>query len=86
VNINRQRNKEDAFQGQGFTRMAIAKALTRIHQVSPAVIAEKRWGQSNPALIDYIKANEVDAGGLTSGAWGAELVQPVPIPATSSNT
>jgi len=74
-----QKNKEDAFQGQSFTRMVIAKALAAKNPgASPAAIAEKRWGKTNPKLIEFIKANEVDAGGEAGGAWGSQLVQPVP--------
>jgi len=66
------RNVDDAFQGQSFTRLAIAKALAHINQSTPSAIAAARWGKTNPQLVEWIRANEVSAGS-TSG-WGAELV------------
>lgn len=69
------REAEDKFQGQSFTRLAIAKACAHINQTTPSAIAEYRWGKTNPTLVAWIKANEVSAGGAASGAWGAELVQ-----------
>jgi len=68
---------DDKFKGQAFTRMAIAKALSYIairegNLVTPAQIAEQRWGKTHPNLINVIKAG-VAAGGTGSGEWGAEL-------------
>ena len=56
--------------------MVIAKALAHIdeNRRSPAVIAEKRWGITNPTLVEIMRANEVAGGGSGSGEWGAELV------------
>lgn len=65
--------KEDAFEGQSFTRMVIAKTLARLDGISAAGIAYKRWGQNNPQLVESIKA-AVAGGGTESGEWGAELV------------
>ena len=68
--------KEDAdekFQGQNYTRKVIAKAVAHIEGVSPIAIAQKRWGNSSPRLVDVIKA-DVAGGGSESGEWGAELV------------
>lgn len=69
----------DAFPGQSYTRMAIAKAASFIalkngNFVSPADIAQHRWGKSHPKLVNMIKA-EVAGGGTESGEWGAELAQ-----------
>ncbi|MBI3150068.1 MAG: phage major capsid protein [Betaproteobacteria bacterium] len=70
---------DDKFKGQGFTRMAIAKALSYIairegNLLTPAEIAERRWGKTHPNLVAVIKAG-VAAGGTGSGEWGAELAQ-----------
>lgn len=66
-------DKDEAFEGQNFTRMVIAKTLGRIDDMSAVGIAHKRWGQSNPQLVESIKA-AVAGGGTESGEWGAELV------------
>lgn len=66
-------DKDEAFEGQNFTRMVIAKTLARIDDVSAVGIAHKRWGQANPGLVGAIKA-AVAGGGTDSGEWGAELV------------
>lgn len=76
-------NAPDAFQGQTFTRIAIAKMLGKMHGMDPRVIAEHRWGKTNPIIVKMLDpnyqmfraANEVAGGGEKSGSWGAELVQ-----------
>lgn len=65
---------EDAFKGQSFTRIVLAKALGKIHDESPAYVAAKRWGKTHPKLVEHIKAT-VAGGGTGSGEWGAELAQ-----------
>lgn len=70
--ITRQ-EKPEAFEGQNFTRMCIAKALARETGVSPIAIAEKRWSKSNPNLVEVIKA-DVAGHGSGSGEAGAELI------------
>lgn len=70
----RKQDPEDKFKGQSFTRVLIAKALAMQYGESPVVIAEKRWGKSNPMLVNVIKA-AVAGGGTGSGEWGAELAQ-----------
>ena len=70
------REAEEKFVGQNYTRILIAKALSVWEQgVSPSVIAQKRWGRSNPLLVEVIRANEVASHGAGSGEAGAELVQ-----------
>ncbi len=69
-----QKDQDEKFKGQNFTRMVIAKALGHLMQVDPARIAQNRWGKSNPTLVEIIKAG-VAGGGSGSGEWGAELVQ-----------
>jgi hypothetical protein len=64
---------EDAFPGQSYTRMVIAKALAHQFQTTPERVAEARWGKSSPLLVARIKA-DVPGGGSGSGEWGAELV------------
>lgn len=68
------KDKEDAFPGQTYTRMVIAKALASIHGGQASGIADARWGKSNPTLVNIIKANEVAGGASLTGEWGAELV------------
>lgn len=67
------REKDEAFEGQNYTRLVIAKTLARLSDVSAVGIAHKRWGQSNPQLVETIKA-AVAGGGTDAGEWGAELV------------
>ncbi len=66
-------DKDEAFEGQNYTRMVIAKTLARLDDVSAVGIAHKRWGQHNPQLVESVKA-AVSGGGTESGEWGAELV------------
>lgn len=68
------READEKFKGQNYTRMVIAKALAFLEQTSATGIAQKRWGKTNPTLVALIKANEVPGGGSGSGEWGAELV------------
>ncbi len=68
---------EDKFKGQSFTRILIAKAaafsaMREGDFTTPAEIAQKRWGQTHPNLVNVIKAG-VAGGGTGSGEWGAEL-------------
>lgn len=70
---------DDKFKGQSYTRFLIAKALAFVEMkngnfVSAADIAQKRWGQTHPKLVQYIKT-AVAGGGTGSGEWGAELAQ-----------
>jgi len=71
--ITRKSDPDDKFKGQSFTRMVIAKAVGHLEGISPLVVAEKRWGRSNPLLVSLIKT-AVAGGGTESGEWGAELV------------
>jgi len=66
-------DKDEAFPGQNYTRLVIAKTLARIDDVSAVGIAHMRWGKTNPQLVETIKA-AVAGGGTGSGEWGAELV------------
>jgi len=75
----RKQDRDDAFAGQSFVRMQIAKALAYIamregNWTDPVDVARKRWGQTHPNLINVIKA-AVAGGGTGSGEWGAELAQ-----------
>jgi len=63
-----QRNEEEKFQGQNFTRMVIAKAIAHLEQKSPVAVAQSRWGRTNPHLVDVIKA---DVAGHGSGSGEA---------------
>jgi hypothetical protein len=67
----------EKFKGQNYTRMVIAKALARMgdNSCAPSVIAQQRWGKTNPTLVAIMKANEVAGGGSGAGEWGSELVQ-----------
>lgn len=66
-------DKSEAFEGQNYTRMVIAKAIARMDDVSAVGIAHKRWGQTNPQFVETVKA-AVAGGGTGTGEWGAELV------------
>jgi HK97 family phage major capsid protein len=75
------KDQDEKFKGQNFTRMVIARAVAHMNILSgnggitdPVVIAQKRWGKTNPTLVEVIKAS-VAGGGSDSGEWGAELVQ-----------
>jgi HK97 family phage major capsid protein len=71
----RKTDAEDTFQGQSFTRLAIARLVGRLQNRNPAVIAHERWGKSNPSLVAILRAaNEVPGLGTGSGDAGAELV------------
>lgn len=65
-------DKEDAFEGQSFTRIVIAKTLARLEGISAVGIAKNRWGKTNPQLVEVVRA-AVEGGGTGSGEWGAEL-------------
>lgn len=71
--ITKKADKDEDFEGQNFTRMVIAKAVGNTFGVSPIAVAQKRWGKTNPHLVDVIKA-DIAGGGSGSGEWGAELV------------
>lgn len=66
-------DKDEDFEGQNYTRMVIAKAIARLDGVSPVGVAYKRWGRTNPKLVESIKT-AVEGGGTGSGEWGSELV------------
>jgi hypothetical protein len=67
-------DQDEQFEGQNYTRMVIAKTLARLDGVSAEGIAYKRWGKSNPTLVQVVKA-AVAGGGTETGEWGAELAQ-----------
>ena len=71
----RKTDKDDDFQGQSFVRRVIAKAIAHLEGYErPAwMIANERWGKTNPTLVAVIKA-AVAGGGTGTGEWGAELV------------
>lgn len=69
--IHVDKEADEKFKGQHFTRLVIAKALGRLTDVSPVAIAQQRWGKSNPKLVEVLKA--AVQGGSTD-TWGAELV------------
>jgi HK97 family phage major capsid protein len=71
IHVNKE--ADEKFHGQNYTRLVIAKALGRLMDVSPIAVAQNRWGKSNPKLVEVIKA-AVAGGGSGSGEWGAELV------------
>jgi len=64
---------EEKFKGQNFTRKVIAKALSSLELVPADVIAERRWGKTNPDLVQIIKADVNAGSGLTSH-WASDLV------------
>lgn len=68
------KDKDEKFKGQNFTRLVIARTLAQLDGVSAVGIAQRRWGKTNPTLVEVVKA-AVEGGGSGSGEWGAELVQ-----------
>jgi HK97 family phage major capsid protein/HK97 family phage prohead protease len=79
MSFAKKEDPDDKFKGQAFTRTLIAKALAFMEMrqgnfVTPAQIAEARWGKSHPKLVQYIKA-AVAGHGTSSGEAGAELTQ-----------
>ena len=74
--ISRRFPGEDQFQGQSFTRYAISKILSfnSGNELTPAQIAEKRWGKTHKQLVAVIKAG-IAGGATETGEWGSELVQ-----------
>lgn len=71
--IHMSKDTDEAFKGQNYTRLVIAKALARINDTNPVFEAQRRWGQLNPTLVNIIKANEVPGGGTGAAEWGHEL-------------
>lgn len=78
--ITKAADKDEAFQGQNFTRMVIARTMSQLDRMnmagdflSPAEIAAQRWGKSNPKLVEVIRTG-VAGHGSGSGEPGAELV------------
>jgi hypothetical protein len=70
--ITAPKEKDDDFEGQAFTRKAIAKIIAKQEGCMPWEVAQHRWGKSNPRLVEVMKANiGGHAGG--SGEAGAEL-------------
>jgi len=74
------READEKFKGQNFTRMVIARTLAQLdsenfagHHRTAADIAAQRWGRTNPMLVDVIRAG-VAGHGSGSGEPGAELV------------
>ena len=74
------READEKFKGQNFTRMVIARTLSQLERDSvsdmprgAAQIAQERWGRSNPKLVEVIRAS-VAGHGSGSGEAGAELV------------
>ena len=79
VSFVRKQDPDDAFKGQSYTRLLIAKAAAFIAMkdgnfVSAADVAKHRWGKTHPKLVEYVRT-AVAGGGTGSGEWGAELVQ-----------
>jgi HK97 family phage prohead protease len=72
--IVKREDPADKFEGQSFVRLLLAKSLARVLDESPISIAQKRWGQTHPRLVEHIKAS-VAGGGTGSGEWAAELAQ-----------
>lgn len=64
---------DEKFKGQNYVRQVIAKTLARLDGVDAGGIAQRRWGKSNPQLVQVIRA-AVAGGGSGTGEWGSELV------------
>lgn len=77
ISFVKKTDPDDKFPGQSYVRSIIARAaafasMKEGNYVSPADIAQHRWGKTHPNLVGYIKA-AVAGGGTGSGEWGAEL-------------
>ena len=72
--ILKRTEKDEDFKGQNYVRMVIAKALANLDNVSPVNIAQKRWGNHSPMLIEVIKS-DVSAADSGTATWASELVQ-----------
>lgn len=78
--IQLNREPDEKFKGQNFTRLVIARTLAQLERdsidgnVRGAVeIAKSRWGRENPRLVEVLRAS-VAGHGSGSGEAGAELV------------
>lgn len=71
--ITHQKEAEEKFPGQMFTRKIIARAAGKFLEVDPVWLAQKRWGRENPRLVEVIRAG-VPGHGSGSGEPGGELV------------
>jgi hypothetical protein len=71
--LTHQKEADEQFQGQMFVRKLIARAHGKFFDEDPVAVAQKRWGHSNPRLVEVIKAG-VPGHGSGSGDPGAELV------------
>lgn len=71
--ILKRTEKDEDFEGQNYVRMVIAKALAQVDNQNPISIAQKRWGDHSPMLVEVLKA---DVGAADSGTstWASELV------------
>jgi hypothetical protein len=70
--ITAPKERDDEFEGQSFTRKAIAKIIAKQEGCMPWQVAEQRWGKSNPKLVEVMKAG-VAGHASGSGEAGAEL-------------
>jgi HK97 family phage major capsid protein len=66
-------DQKEQFQGQNFTRKAIAKALAYLDGVPPWAVAENRWGKTNPKLVEIMKT-DMQAGSTSVSHWMNDLV------------
>lgn len=69
----KKQDAEDKFEGQSFTRKAIAKIIAKQEGCMPWQVAEQRWGKSSPTLVEVMKTAVPGHGG-TSTEPGSELV------------
>ncbi len=68
------KGEDEAFPGQAFTRMVVAKSLAHANGMSVREVAEARYGKSAPKMTEWISKAAVPGGGTGSGEWGSELV------------
>jgi HK97 family phage major capsid protein len=75
--IVKSQDADEAFQGQAYTRYVIAKALAHMSDgdLTPAQVAEQRWGRKSPNFVQFLKAG-VPGGESTTAAWAGRLVTP----------
>ena len=69
----KKQDADEKFEGQNFTRKAIARIIAKQEGCMPWQVAEQRWGKSSPSLVEVIKADVPGHGG-GSGEAGSQLV------------
>lgn len=78
IHVKKFKDVDEKFKGEIGLKRAIAhivsmKELKEGNIVTPAQVAERMFGKTNPTLVAVMKT-AVAGGGTDSGEWGAELI------------